>query len=160
MNIDIILSSEFPSLLISHAFFRVYVLHHANCSNLTGMSWINKFPNIGDHILHMLPDLQWFLPQAFSALCPDQATAKGGTHAIKNEKKPWIKKTNIIIWDVQQIKSQINKVIEYTTHPEPCKAAPSAFIFWTNASTEPNCVPIAPPREPFGGSPPPAWKRF
>lgn len=48
------------------------------------------------------------------------------------------------------------KLWKLTTHPEPCKAAPSALTFWINGSREPNWVSMAQPREAFGGSPPPS----
>lgn len=59
-------------------------------------------------------------------------------------------------------KSEINQHInkwsnrELTTHPEPCRAAPSELIFWINDSSEPNCWSMAHPKDFFGGSPPPS----
>lgn len=49
---------------------------------------------------------------------------------------------------------------ELTTHPEPCKAAPSAFIFCIKVSKEPKLLSIAQPKEPLGGSPPPSCKEI
>ena len=50
----------------------------------------------------------------------------------------------------------IVKLNKLTTQPEPCKAAPSAFIFCTRASKEPKSVSIVHPSELCGGSPPPS----
>lgn len=46
----------------------------------------------------------------------------------------------------------------HTTHPDPCKAAPSALIFFTSASNEPKSSSMAQPSFACGGSPPPSCK--
>lgn len=47
-----------------------------------------------------------------------------------------------------QYNTEDQRGTELTTQPDPCKAAPSAFIFSINFSSEPNCSRISSPNAP------------
>lgn len=107
-------------------------------------SWLLLEINSYMVYLLRLPDLQWFQPQPSSILCLEPATNIKGMSTNQQTSSNMNK---------HPLKSQDAKL---TTHPEPCKPAPSAFIFVINASKEPKLWSIAQPRELWGGSPPPS----